>query len=670
MNHLAGELSPYLRQHRDNPVDWYPWGEEAFAAARRLDRPLLISIGYSACHWCHVMAHESFEDEVTARLLNDGFVAVKVDREERPDVDAVYLEAVTELNGQAGWPLTVFATPDGRPFFGGTYFPAHAQHGLPAFRDLLAAVAAAWAERRDELVRHADELTAAVAARLVSAPPPAANLPGAAALVEEAVDRFAASFDEEWGGVGRAPKFPQPPMLELLWRAHDLGYPNAARMAAATLEAMASGGIYDHLGGGFARYSVDRQWLVPHFEKMAYDQAMLSRCYLHAWQVTGDVRWQQVLEETLGYVLGVLRDPSGGIRSSEDADSEGEEGRFYLWTPRQLTAVLGPEHAAAAARWYGVTAEGNFGTGRSVLHRPVRGDLMRPAEVERWRAALEGARSARVRPAMDDKVLTEWNAMTCSALAEAAAATGNETWRQAAVEVAEFLLGSLRRPDGRWLRAWQSGRAAHLALAADYAWLVDCLTRLGELTGLGRYTEEALTTAHELIRLFSADDGGWYTTGSDAEALVVRPRQEHDGVTPAAGSVAALALARLAAISGDEQCQTRATQSVAAAGAVLARSPLSFAHLVEAAVFLETGAVEVVVVGDRPDLVAAASAGYVPSRVLVWGESPPSPLVAGRGGAGAYVCRRGICLSPVTDPAAVSATIDRAATLAKAMIST
>jgi uncharacterized protein YyaL (SSP411 family) len=670
MNHLAGELSPYLRQHRDNPVDWYPWGEKAFAAARRLDRPLLISIGYSACHWCHVMAHESFEDEVTARLLNDGFVAVKVDREERPDVDAVYLEAVAELNGQAGWPLTVFATPDGRPFFGGTYFPAHAQHGLPAFRDLLGAVAAAWAEGRDELVRHADELTTAVAARLESAPPPAANLPGAAALVEEAVDRFAASFDEEWGGVGRAPKFPQPPMLELLWRAHDLGYPNAGPMAAATLEAMASGGIYDHLGGGFARYSVDRQWLVPHFEKMAYDQAMLSRCYLHAWQVTGDVRWQQVLEETLGYVLGVLRDPSGGIRSSEDADSEGEEGRFYLWTPRQLAAVLGPEHAAAAAKWYGVTAEGNFGAGRSVLHRPVRGDLMRPVEAERWRAALDRARSARVRPAMDDKVLTEWNAMTCSALAEAAAATGNETWRQAAVEVAEFLLGSLWRPDGRWLRAWQSGRAAHLALAADYAWLVDCLTRLGELTGLGRYTEEALTTAHELIRLFSADDGGWYTTGSDAEALVVRPRQDHDGVTPAAGSVAALALARLAAISGDEQCQTRATQSVAAAGSVLARSPLSFAHLVEAAVFLEIGAVEVVVVGDRPDLVAAASAGYVPSRVLVWGESPPSPLVAGRGGAGAYVCRRGICLSPVTDPAAVSAAIDRAATLAKAMIST
>jgi uncharacterized protein YyaL (SSP411 family) len=670
MNHLTGELSPYLSQHRDNPVDWYPWGEEAFAAARRLDRPLLISIGYSACHWCHVMAHESFEDELTARLLNDGFVAVKVDREERPDVDAVYLEAVAELNGQAGWPLTVFATPDGRPFFGGTYFPAHAQHGLPAFRDLLAAVAAAWTEGRDELVRQADELTAAVAARLESAPPPAANLPRAAALVEEAVDRFAASFDEEWGGVGRAPKFPQPPMLELLWRAHDLGYPNAAPMAAATLEAMASGGIYDHLGGGFARYSVDRQWLVPHFEKMAYDQAMLSRCYLHAWQVTGDVRWRQVLEETLGYVLGVLRDPCGGIRSSEDADSEGEEGRFYLWTPSQLTAVLGPEHAAAAAKWYGVTAEGNFGAGRSVLHRPVRGDLMRSAEVESWRAALERARSARVRPAMDDKVLTEWNAMTCSALAEAAAATGNETWRQAAVEVGEFLLASLRRPDGRWLRAWQSGRAAHLALAADYAWLVDCLTRLGELTGLGRYTEEALTTAHELIRLFSADDGGWYTTGSDAEALVVRPRQDHDGVTPAAGSVAALALARLAAISGDERCQTRATQSVAAAGAVLAGSPLSFPHLVEAAVFLEIGAVEVVIVGDRPDLVAAASAGYVPSRVLVWGESPPSPLVAGREAAGAYVCRRGVCLSPVTDPAAVSAAIDRAATDARAMIST
>ncbi|HXZ82885.1 MAG TPA: thioredoxin domain-containing protein [Acidimicrobiales bacterium] len=668
MNHLADELSPYLRQHRDNPVDWFPWGEEAFARARGLDHPVLISIGYAACHWCHVMAHESFENEAVAHLINDGFVAIKVDREERPDVDAVYLEAVQALQGQAGWPLTVFATPEGRPFFGGTYFPRHAAHGLPAFADVLKAVSATWTNRRDEIGRQADELTAAVAARLGS-PGPATTVPDASGLVDRAVAGFAANFDPEYGGLGGAPKFPQAPRLELLLRAHRLRRPRTLEMATTTLAAMASGGIYDHLGGGFARYSVDRRWLVPHFEKMAYDQAALSRCYLHAWQVTGDSRWRQVLDETLGYVLDVLRDPAGGIRSSEDADSEGEEGRFYAWTFEELIGVLGAKRAALAAQWYGVGAGGNLDNGRSVLSRPVRGDLLRPAEVERCRVDLRRARGERVRPALDDKVVTEWNAMTCSVLAEAAAATGNTLWRTRAVELGEFLLAALRRPDGRWLRVWQAGRAAHLGVAADYAWLVDCFTRLGELTGVGRFGDEALTAAHELIRLFSAPDGGWYATGSDAETLVVRPRQIYDGVTPAAGSVAASALARLAAISGETTLWTRAEQSVAAAGSALADSPLDFAHLVEAAVFLELGAVEIVVVGDRPDLVAAASAGYVPERVLVWGASAPSPRVAGRHLGGAYVCRRGACLAPVTDPAEISAAIDHAVADATAMIS-
>ncbi|MGD0344454.1 MAG: thioredoxin domain-containing protein [Acidimicrobiales bacterium] len=669
MNHLAGELSPYLRQHRDNPVDWYPWGEAAFARARDLGRPVFISIGYSACHWCHVMAHETFEDETIARRLNGGFVAVKVDREERPDVDAVYLESVQALTGQAGWPLSVFATPEGRPFFGGTYFPPRAAHGLPGFAEVLDAVADAWANRRAEIEKNATELIAAVQASLAPAVP-GTSAPGATALLDAAVEQFAANHDADYGGFGRAPKFPQAPMLELLWRAAELGRPRAAEMAALTLEAMASGGIYDHLGGGFARYSADRRWLVPHFEKMAYDQAALSRCYLHAWQITGDARWRQVLDETLGYVLGVLRDPSGGIRSSEDADSEGAEGRFYLWTPDELAAVLGAARGSVAAEWFGVTAAGNFEDGHSVLHRPVRGDLVRPPEVERCRAELYRARAGRVRPAMDDKVLTEWNAMTCSVLAEAAAATGEAAWRTAAVELGEFLLANLRRPDGRWLRVWQSGRAAHLAVAADYAWVVDGLTRLDELTGVGRYTVEALGAAHDLIRLFSAEDGGWYTTGNDAEALVVRPRQVYDGVTPAAGSVAAFALARLGAITGDAACVDGAARTVAAAGSALVESPLACAHLVETAIFLELGAIEVVVVGDRADLAAAASAGYVPARVLVWGESPPSPLVVGREVAGAYVCRRGVCHAPVTDPAAIPGAIDRMVTEAKAMTAT
>jgi hypothetical protein len=669
MNHLADELSPYLRQHRGNPVDWYPWGEVAFARARDLDRPLLISIGYAACHWCHVMAHESFESDAIAELVNARFVAVKVDREERPDVDAVYLAAVQALNGQAGWPLTVFATPEGRPFFGGTYFPRHAAHGLPAFRDVLEAIAATWAERRSEVGRQADELTAAVAAGLAP-PTPAADTPGAVELVGRAVARAAANFDPEYGGFGGAPKFPPAPVLELLLRAHRLGVGQTLEMATMTLEAMASGGIYDHLGGGFARYSVDRRWLVPHFEKMAYDQAALGRCYLHAWEVTGDNRWRQVLEETLGYVLGVLRDPAGGIRSSQDADSEGEEGRFYLWTPAELRRVLGAERAALAAEWYGVSAAGNFAGGRSVLSRPARGDLVRPAEIERCRADLWRARAKRLAPATDDKVVTEWNAMTCSLLAEAAAATGNPAWRKGATAIGEFLLAELKGPDGRWLRTWQSGRAAHLALAADYAWLVDCFTRLGELTGIARYTEEALAAADELIRLFSAPDGGWYTTGNDAEALVVRPRQTYDGVTPAAGSVAALALARLAAASGKTSLASRAQHSVAAAGSALRDAPLACAQLLEAAVFCELGPVEVVIVGDQPELVAAASSGYAPERVLVWGASPPRPLVAGRELAGAYVCRRGACLAPVSDPAALPAAIAGAVAAATAMITT
>ncbi|HUZ21010.1 MAG TPA: thioredoxin domain-containing protein [Acidimicrobiales bacterium] len=667
MNRLADQTSPYLRQHRDNPVDWYPWGEEAFARAREVDRPLLVSIGYSACHWCHVMAHESFEDDATAEMINARFVPVKVDREERPDVDAVYMEAVQALSGHGGWPLTVFTTPDGRPFFGGTYFPKRATHAMPAFTAVLGAVGDAWTTRREELVAQAEELTGAVASRL--APPRAAEdggagLPPAGELLRQAVARFAEMYDPEHGGIGRAPKFPQAPMLELLLCAEvgGLGGPAGARpldMVTATLAAMAAGGIYDHLGGGFARYSVDRVWLVPHFEKMLYDQASLARVYLHAFQLTGDARWAQVLDETLGYVLRDLADPGGAIRSSEDADSEGEEGRFYTWTPAELEAVLGPERARLAADWYGVSAGGNF-EGRSILHRPGSADLLRPPAVEACRAALFEARSSRVRPGVDDKVLTEWNAMTCSVLAEAGAATGRADWRDAAVRIGEFLLASLRRPDGRWLRSWQAGRAAHLAVAADYAWLVDCFTRLGESTGERRWTAEAVAAADGLVALFSAEDGGWYSTGSDAERLVVRPRDTYDGVTPAAGSVAASALARLGALVGDEALAERARRSVAAAGAALVSSPIAFPHLVGAAVLLDEGPLEIVVAGDRPDLVAAARSRFLPDAVLAWGEPTPSPLWEGRDDDRAYVCRAGTCLAPVGDPAGLLAAIEGA----------
>ncbi|MGH9268967.1 MAG: thioredoxin domain-containing protein, partial [Acidimicrobiales bacterium] len=530
-NRLAGETSPYLRQHADNPVDWYPWGEEAFARAQAEDKPVLLSVGYSACHWCHVMAHESFEDEDVATLANERFISIKVDREERPDVDAVYMEAVQAMSGHGGWPMTVFLTPDRKPFYGGTYFPRTAKMGRPGITDLLRAVDEAWRSRREGVLEQAERLAQTMHEhndRLTAnaggpAPTPASGLLGAG------VSALEASFDEAWGGFGRAPKFPQVSLLELALVAHAHRPARATlTMITTTLDAMASGGIYDHLGGGFARYSVDGQWLVPHFEKMLYDQAQLVRAYLHGWQLTGRPAWRQVVEETVAYVLRDLGHPQGGFFSAEDADSEGVEGRFYVWARDELDKVLGPGAAEAAARWWGVTHEGNF-EGASILYRPVRGGLLRPPEIEAARAALFEARSARVRPGLDDKVLTEWNAMFVAALAEAAGACERPDWLAAAVRAGDFRLAELRG-GGRWRRSWQGGRARHLAYAGDYAWLVEAFTRLAEATGQARWVAEARTTAAELIELFQDGDGaGLFTTGHDAERLVVRQKDCYDG---------------------------------------------------------------------------------------------------------------------------------------------
>ncbi len=642
-----GELSPYILQHRDNPVDWYAFGDEAFAEARRRDVPVFVSIGYSACHWCHVMAHESFEDEATAAALNAGFVAVKVDREERPDVDALYMEAVQTIAGHGGWPLSAFVNHDGRPFYGGTYFPKDAGRGMPSFTEVLRAISDAWTSKRATFEEQAGELAAAVVERLAT-PAAAGPAVSAAELLDASLRRVEELFDAGHGGIGRAPKFPQAPIFELTLRAGAAGRAGALEMVETTLGAMAAGGIYDHLGGGFARYATDRDWQVPHFEKMLYDQAMCARLYCHAWQVTGDARWRQVLEETVAYVLDTLADPAGGLCSAEDADSEGEEGRFYTWTPAEFAAVLGPRRAEQAARYYGVSEAGNF-EGRSILHRPAGAPLARPDEIESCRAELFAARAERVRPGLDDKVLTEWNAMFASALAEAGAATGTTTWVRAAADIARFLLASLRREDGRWLRASTRGRAAHLAVAADYAWLVDCFTRLGEATGEASWTDVARSTATGLEELFSAEDGGWYTAGSDAPPLFARGRDTRDGVTPAAGSVAANALARLGYLTGDDARIERARAAVGAAGGELARSPLAFPHLVGTACLLEAGAVEIVVAGQRPDLVAAAQRRYTPDGVLAWGEPTGGPLWEGRGGDRAFVCAGGTCTAPNDD---------------------
>jgi uncharacterized protein YyaL (SSP411 family) len=653
VNRLSGESSPYLRQHQDNPVDWYPWGPEAFAAAREHDRPILLSVGYSACHWCHVMAHECFEDLEVAARMNDLFVNVKVDREERPDVDSVYMDAVQAVSGRGGWPMTVFCDTEGRPFFGGTYFPK------PQFLQLLTAVDDAWRNRREGLAQQAGELTEALGrtGRMTSS----GAVPGVETL-NTALEGLAAQFDSVWGGFGRAPKFPQSMSLELCLRTHaTTGSDDALAVVTTSLDAMASGGMYDHLGGGFARYSVDDHWMVPHFEKMLYDQALLARVYLHAFQVTREPRYAQVAAETIEYVLRDLRHRDGGFFSAEDADSpdghgHNHEGLFYVWTPAEIVSAAGDELGPLAIEWYGVTDVGNF-EGANILHRPVRGDLLRPRQIEAARALLFAARTHRLRPGLDDKVLTEWNALFLATLAEAALALGRDDWLAAAATNAEFLCASLRRADGRWLRSWQADSGArHLAFAADHAALIDAFTRLAEATGEARWITEATRTADALLDGFwDAGAGGVFTTGVDGEALVVRQKDLFDNATPSANSLAALALLRLAALTGEQRYRHHAEQILALVGDLAAQHPTAFAQALSAIAVLRAGLTEIAVVGPRPDLVRTVAARYLPNAVLTWGEPFASPLWEGRAEGHAYVCRDFICLVPVTEPEALDA---------------
>jgi len=671
VNRLADETSPYLRQHRDNPVDWYPWGEEAFARARSEDRPVLLSVGYAACHWCHVMAHESFEDEATAAVMNELFVSVKVDREERPDVDAVYMEAVQALTGRGGWPMTVFLTPEGLPFFGGTYYPSKPRGGLPAFSDLCRAIDSAWRERRQEVMTQAHQLRSTIgqAAELSPAGRTADGSPGAVigppegSVLVRARDVLGARFDPEWGGFGPAPKFPQTDSLELLLRMATTGRrtsPGATemKMVNTTLDAMAAGGIYDHLGGGFHRYATDPHWLVPHFEKMLYDQALIARAYLHAWQVTGESRHLQVLTETIDYVRRDLRHPQGGFYSSEDADSEGEEGRFYVWTAGQLDALLDSD-AAEAKSWWGVTPAGNF-EGANILHRPDRANLARSESLERSRITLFENRKTRIRPALDDKILTEWNAMFVATLAEAAAATGRNDWLADAETAADFLIAHLRRPDGRWLRSWQGSSAPsapgdqeppsgarHLGYAADYAALADAFTRLAEASGRARWIAEARSAADGLIELFwDHKNGGVFTTGEDADPLITRPKDILDGAIPSANGTSALVLLRLGTLVDEESYRRRAHEIASLLAGPAEQHPAAFCHLLAAVDLIAAGATEIVVVGERPDLVEAVRRRYLPRAVLAWGEPYASPLFEGRTESFAYVCSGYTCLSP------------------------
>ncbi|HVL04845.1 MAG TPA: thioredoxin domain-containing protein, partial [Acidimicrobiales bacterium] len=581
-------------------------------------------------------------------VMNDLFVNVKVDREERPDVDAIYMEAVQALSGHGGWPMTVFLTPDGRPFFGGTYFPKTARQGLPSFVEVCQAMSEVWKERRDDVLTQAAELTAALgrSAQIASTGEP---LPGPDALVT-ARNTLLGQFDNRWGGFGRAPKFPQPDLLELLLRAYLRdGSDDTLGMVTVTLDAMAAGGMYDHLGGGFARYSTDEKWLVPHFEKMLTDQGLLVDVYLHAWQVTGEDRFLQVLSETIEYVRRDLRHPRGGFYSSEDADSEGVEGKFYVWSEEEIRALLGSS-ADETIEWWGVTPGGNF-EGSNILYRPVRGSLERSAVVESARQILFDAREKRVRPGLDDKVLTEWNGLFIAALAQAGAALGREDWLADARTGATFLLENLRRPDGRWLRAWQGGKPGrHLAFAADYAAVVDAFTRLAEATGEARWIDEARTAADAMLELFWDDGaGGLFTNGSDAEMLITRGKDLIDNAVPSANGHGAQALVRLGALVGEGYYTQRGEDILGLLAGLIRQHPTAFSRALAAVDLVSAGVTEVAVVGDLPELVRAVQRGYLPNAVLAWGEPYPSPLFEDRKDGLAYVCRDYACQAPVAD---------------------
>ena len=657
MNRLADETSPYLRQHRDNPVDWYPWGDEAFEAARERDVPILVSVGYSACHWCHVMAHESFEDQEVAESMNAKFVNVKVDREERPDVDAVYMDAVQALTGRGGWPMTVAIDADGRPFWGGTYFPKE------TFLKVLDALDDAWRHRRADLDKNAVALVTAV--NKSAETQPKNDVPGLD-VVNATLAKIAGAFDPEWGGFGTAPKFPSTHHLQLALRAFmTSGSQDAARVVTTSLDAMASGGVYDHLGGGFARYSVDREWLVPHFEKMLYDQALLVRVYRQAYTVLGLPQYRQVVEETIGYVLRELRHGDGGFYSAEDADSPDEQGRgieglFHTWTVDEVHAALAgtdPTTVRAVQEWFGITQDGNF-EGRSIPNRIAhRAELMRPAAIETARRQLLEARSRRRRPGLDDKVLTEWNALFLYALADAAAAFERDDWKAAAVANGEFLLRELRAPDGRWCRSWQADGnppARHDALAADHAALIEAFIRLGELTGQARWIAAAQATADTMLdHYWDPEQGGLYTTADDGEALVVRQKDVLDDATPSANSTAAHGLMRLAALTGEMRYRNHADRILQLLGTVIERAPGAVSNALMAIETRHRGIVEVAIVGDAPDLVRVALQLCRPDLVVAWGEPYDSPLWESRSAGMAYVCRDYVCETPVSTPEAL-----------------
>jgi uncharacterized protein YyaL (SSP411 family) len=667
-NRLAQETSPYLLQHKDNPVEWHPWGPEALERAAREDKPILLSIGYSACHWCHVMERESFEDGETAALMNEQFVPIKVDREERPDVDDIYMEAVQGMTGQGGWPLTVFLDPEGVPFYGGTYFPPEPRQGMPSFRQVLEATAGAYRNQREELREASTRIRESLGAvgRVEQSQEPLDE-----SIVGRALSALAGGLDRSNGGFGGAPKFPPASTLQFLL---DRGESEPVRL---TLDKMMHGGIYDQLGGGFARYSVDATWLVPHFEKMLYDNALLARTYLHGWQVMGEERWRLVCEETLDWALREMRGPEGGFYSALDADSEGEEGRFYVWDEEEMRTALGESGISADAiervlGYWGVSPAGNF-EGRNILHVPLGASAQRPAELGDARTALYAWRDRRVRPGLDDKRICSWNALMVAAFADAGAAIGRQDYLDAACACARFIRESMRDSDGHLLRTWKGGEGRLNAYLEDHAFLVEALLRLYEATLDVRWFDAARETADAMIERFADDErGGFFTTSNDHEELIARRKDVGDHPIPSGNSSAAYGLLRLAALTGERSYEERAVGTMRLFAPAAARHPDAFGHLLQAIDFHLSPVREVALVAPSngaddsaglDELAGVVRSAHRPHVVLAGGEEGSErpellrerPAVEGK--PAAYVCQHFTCKAPVTEPSELAAAL-------------
>jgi uncharacterized protein YyaL (SSP411 family) len=672
-NHLSEETSPYLLQHVDNPVDWHPWGENALDLAKKENKPILLSIGYAACHWCHVMAHESFEDHETALLMNEHFINIKVDREERPDLDSIYMSAVTAMTGHGGWPMTVFLTAEGRPFYSGTYFPKEPRHGMASFRQILLGVSDAWKNQHDKVLEGAEQITQHIQQTVaVNAPVDALD----SEMLTSAVDDLKHRFDRTWGGFGQAPKFPQPMVIEFLLREHlRSGNEEALGMAEFTLQRMAQGGMYDQIGGGFARYSVDQQWLVPHFEKMLYDNAQLARVYLHAWQHTGNPLYRRIAEETLDYVCLEMRHGDGGFYSSLDADSEGVEGKFYVWSADEIRDVLG-EDAPLFMQMYDVSDGGNW-EGHNILRLSIRAsDIAERSGLDQAelvntiaaaRRKLYALRSKRIWPGLDDKVLTAWNGLMLAAFADAAQALDRADYRDIATSNAEFLYATMRARDGRLLRTWKAGsQAKYNAYLEDHAFLAEGLLALYQTTFDGRWFQWARELADAMLAHYGDDtNGGFYDTRDDHEQLIHRPKDIQDNAIPSGNAMAAHVLLKLGLLTGEPAYWDTAERATRGVGNLMAQYPSGFGEWLNAASLIMGEAREIALVGSEEQiapLLGVLRSGYRPLQVVAAGSGKKGegiPLLADRpqvNGLGtAYVCRRFVCDAPITDPQTLAA---------------